>query len=180
MIPLLNPTETNPQPRSSNGSAEAIHRLELADQRLLGEDFCQIAKRVATRYDPRPMSNASRPRMLVIDDDANVREVLEHLLASFGYECQTAADATSGLARFDEGDWDLLLVDIVMPGMSGWAMIESIRRRAPTVPVVLITGLTQPAVMQRARTWRLPVIAKPFRADAFRAVVVNALQTTLS
>ena len=119
----------------------------------------------------------SRPRMLVIDDDANVREVLQQLLASFGYECQTTADATSGLARFAEGRWDLLLVDIVMPGMSGWALIEAIRRRMPSVPVVLITGLNHPAVMQRARTWRLPVIAKPFRADALQAVVVNALHT---
>ena len=122
----------------------------------------------------------SRPRMLVIDDDANVRDVLEQLLASFGYECQTAADATSGLARFAEGCWDLLLVDIVMPGMSGWALIEAIRRRTPSTPVALITGLNQPAVMQRARSWRLPVIAKPFRADALRAVVVKALQETPS
>ena|SRR5215831_8978331 len=126
------------------------------------------------------MSDASRPRMLIIDDDANVREVLGHLLASFGYECQTAADGTTGLARFAEGGWDLLLVDIVMPGMSGWVVVEAIRRRAPTVPVVLITGLNQPAVIQRARTWRLPVIAKPFRSDALRAVLVKALQTTPS
>src|SRR5215470_4459795 len=124
--------------------------------------------------------STSRPRMLLIDDDSNVREVLEHLLASFGYECQTAADATSGLARFAEGSWDLLLVDVVMPGMSGWALIEAIRRHTPSVPVVLITGLNQPAVMQRARSWRLPVIAKPFRADALQAVVVEALQTTPS
>ena len=126
------------------------------------------------------MSVAPRPRMLLIDDDANVREVLKHLLASFGYECETAADATSGLARFDEGRWNLFLVDIVMPGTSGWVVVEAIRRRAPTVPVVLITGLNQPAVIQRARTWRLPVVAKPFRFDTLRTVLVEALQTTSS
>ena len=123
------------------------------------------------------MSRAARPRMLLVDDDANVREVLEHLLASFGYECQTAPDAISGLARFDEGGWDLVVADIVMPGVSGWALVETIQRREPTVPVVLITGLNQPAVLQRARDWRLPVIAKPFRADALRAALVSALQT---
>lgn len=121
------------------------------------------------------MSQSSRPRVLLIDDDSNVREVLEHLLASFGYECQTAADATSGLARFDEGGWALVLVDIVMPGKSGWTVVETIRRLAPTMPIVLITGVNQPAVMQRARTWRLPVVTKPFRADALRAVVATAL-----
>jgi DNA-binding NtrC family response regulator len=126
------------------------------------------------------MSDARQPRILLIDDDANVREVLARLLASFGYDCQTAGDATSGLARFDEGDWNLVLVDVVMPAGSGWGVVETIRRRAPTVPIVLITGLSQPAVMQRARKWRLPVIPKPFRADALRTVVVTALQTKLS
>jgi two-component system, cell cycle sensor histidine kinase and response regulator CckA len=127
----------------------------------------------------KAMSTA-RPRILLIDDDANVREVLEHLLASFGYECHTAADATSGLARFAEGGWDLLLIDIVMPGTNGWALVEAIQRRTPPVPIVLITGLNQPAVMQRARTRRLPVITKPFRADALRAVLVKALQEASS
>jgi CheY-like chemotaxis protein len=123
------------------------------------------------------MSSARRPRILLIDDDPNVREVLLHLLASFGYEVHTAAEGTSGLARFDEGGWDLVLVDIVMPAMSGWGVVETIRRRAPPTPIVLITGMNQPAVMQRARDWRLPVIVKPFRSDAIRAIVATALQT---
>ena len=106
-----------------------------------------------------------------------MREVLLHLLASFGYEVQAAAEGASGLARFDEGGWDLVLVDIVMPAMSGWGVVEMIRRRAPATPIVLITGMNQPAVMQRARDWRLPVIVKPFRADAIRAIVATALQT---
>lgn len=125
------------------------------------------------------MSNARRPRILLIDDDPNVREVLLHLLASFGYDCQTAADGPSGLARFDEGGWDLVLIDVVMPTMSGWGVVETIRRRAPTLPIVLITGMSEPAVMRRARDWRLPVIAKPFRSDTVRAVVGTALPTKL-
>ena len=122
------------------------------------------------------MSSAPRPRILLIDDDPNVRDVLLHLLASFGYEVQTAAEGASGLARFDEGGWDLVLVDVVMPAMSGWGVVEMIRQRAPATPIVLITGMSQPAVMQRARDWRLPVIAKPFRSDAIRATVATALQ----
>ena len=73
------------------------------------------------------MSDTSRPRILLIDDDPNVREVLVHLFASFGYECHTAAEGASGLARFDEGVWDLVLVDVVMPAMSGWGVVEMIR-----------------------------------------------------
>jgi CheY-like chemotaxis protein len=111
----------------------------------------------------------------VIDDDANVREVVLHLLASFGYDVDASADPVSGLARFKEGGWDLVLVDVVMPAMSGWGVVERIRQYAPTTAVVLMTGMDQPIVMQRARDWRLPVIVKPFRADAIRAIVAGAL-----
>jgi CheY-like chemotaxis protein len=121
------------------------------------------------------MTDARRPRILVIDDDANVREVVLHLLASFGYDVDASADPVSGLARFKEGGWDLVLVDVVMPAMSGWGVVERIRQYAPTTAVVLMTGMDQPIVMQRARDWRLPVIVKPFRADAIRAIVAGAL-----
>ena len=73
------------------------------------------------------MSAVPRPRILLIDDDPDVRDVLQHLLASFGYDCHTAADGVSGLARFDEGVWDLVLIDVVMPTMSGWTVVEAIR-----------------------------------------------------
>src|SRR5262245_60280378 len=82
---------------------------------------------------PSTMSDARRLRMLLIDDDQNVRQVLAHLLASFGYECQVATDGVSGLALFDKGEWDLVLLDIAMPAMSGWTVVETIRRRAPTL-----------------------------------------------
>jgi CheY-like chemotaxis protein len=121
------------------------------------------------------MTDARRPRILVIDDDANVREVVLHLLASFGYDVDASADPVSGLARFKEGGWDLVLVDVVMPAMSGWGVVERIRQYAPTTAIVLMTGMNQPIVMQRARDWRLPVIVKPFRADAIRAIVTEAL-----
>ena len=83
----------------------------------------------------------------------------------------------SGLARFKKGGWDLVLVDVVMPAMSGWVVVERIRQYAPTTAVVLVTGMNQPIVMQRARNWQLPVIVKPFRADAMRAIVTRALGT---
>jgi CheY-like chemotaxis protein len=74
------------------------------------------------------MADARRRRILVIDDDANVREVLLHLLASFGYDVHASADPQSGLTRFKEGGWDLVLVDVVMPAMSGWVVVERIRQ----------------------------------------------------
>jgi CheY-like chemotaxis protein len=119
--------------------------------------------------DTRPL------RMLVIDDDPTVREAVCSLLASFGYDCQTAADGRSGLVRFDEGGQDLILTDLVMPEVSGWDVIEAIRQRAPTMPIVLMTALTDPAVLRRASEWRIPVVTKPFSVQTLRAAVVEAL-----
>jgi DNA-binding NtrC family response regulator len=124
------------------------------------------------------MTSAHPPRVLVIDDDAGVREAVSCLLAEFGYDCQTATDGRSGLVRFDEGGWDLVLTDLVMPQVSGWAVIEAIRHRAPTMPIILITALHDPTVIQRAREWRVPVLAKPFRLETLKATVVDALYAT--
>jgi CheY-like chemotaxis protein len=123
------------------------------------------------------MSSTTRPRILLIDDDANVRDVLQHLLASFGYDCHAAADGVSGLAYFDKGGWDLVLIDVVMPVMSGWTVVETVRRRAPTQAIVLITGMQQPAVTQYASKWRLPVLTKPLRFDAVQTALATALGT---
>src|SRR5262245_45810118 len=108
------------------------------------------------------MSVARRPRALVIDDDSSVSQVLSSVLASFGYECQTAASGRSGLARFDEGGWDLVLTDLMMPEISGWDVVAAIRGRSPTMPIVLLTALADLAVMKRARDQRLTVVEKPF------------------
>jgi CheY-like chemotaxis protein len=121
------------------------------------------------------MADAHRPRVLVIDDDPSVREVVRYLLAAFGYECHTAANGASGLARFDEGGWDLVLTDLEMPEMSGWQVIEAIRQRAPTMPIVVITAFSDPAVMRQASEWGVPVVAKPFSMATLKAVVVEAL-----
>ena len=82
-----------------------------------------------------------------------------------------------GLARFDEGGWDLVLTDLAMPAMNGWEVAEAIRQRSSTIPIVLITGLADPEVMRRAGERRLPVVQKPFRVETLRTGVANALPT---
>jgi CheY-like chemotaxis protein len=151
----------------------------------------QIRGRSAPRgHAPRPgtacktalvsMAEERRLRVLMIDDDPSVREVVSCVLDSFGYDCQTTADGVSGLARFDEGGWDLVLTDLAMPEMSGWEVAEAIRQRSPTMPIVLITGLYGPEVVRRAGERGLPVVPKPFRSEMLRAAVANALQASRS
>src|SRR5262245_46307487 len=82
------------------------------------------------------MADGHPPRVLVIDDDASVRQVLRFLLAAFGYESQPAADGPSGLAVFLKGGWDLVLTDLEMPEMTGWQVIEAVRQHDATMPIV--------------------------------------------
>jgi CheY-like chemotaxis protein len=126
------------------------------------------------------MTDGHRPQVLLIDDDSHVRESVASLLALFGYDCQTAADGVTGLTRFDEGGWDLVLTDLAMPDMSGWEVAEAIRRRSSTMPIVLITGLADPKVMRRAGEQGWPVIPKPFTTETLRLVVANVYQPGLS
>jgi CheY-like chemotaxis protein len=125
------------------------------------------------------MANACAPRVLFIDDDPNLRGIVDSVLTSLGYDCQ-AVDSRSGLDRFSEGGWDLVLTDLTLPEGSGWEVIETIRQRAPTIPVVLMTGLSNAAVLRRARECRVLVILKPFYVRTLKAGLVKALYAKLA
>jgi two-component system response regulator MtrA len=81
-----------------------------------------------------------RGRVLVVDDDAAIRELLTEFLEQQDFEVQIAPDGSSGLAAFGTERFDLLLVDFQMPGMTGVEMAAEVRRRNPTIPIALITG----------------------------------------
>jgi CheY-like chemotaxis protein len=125
------------------------------------------------------MVNACAPRVLFVDDDPHLREIVACVLTSLGYDCH-AADSRTGLDRFTEGDWDLVLTDLTMPEVSGWEIIDAVRQRAPTIPVVLMTGLSNPPVLRRARECRVLVVRKPFYVQTLKAALVEALHAKLA
>jgi CheY-like chemotaxis protein len=79
-------------------------------------------------------------RILVIDDETLVREALQRVLASPTVTVIAAADAVAGLATLRESPFDLVIVDVVLPGMDGVAAIKEIRRDHPEVRIVAISG----------------------------------------
>ena len=87
-----------------------------------------------------PELPATRGRILVIDDEADIREGLETLLDLEGFTVQTAENATEGLKRFEAGIYDLVLLDLMMPDRSGLEVLDDIRRRDTETPVFLITA----------------------------------------
>lgn len=78
--------------------------------------------------------------LLIVDDDPAVREVLATLLVEEGHRCATAEDATQAVQMVEGEPFDLVLSDLKMPGRDGLWLLEEIRRIAPVIPVVILTG----------------------------------------
>jgi CheY-like chemotaxis protein len=84
---------------------------------------------------------AAQPRLvLIVDDDQPVRELEVTILDDAGYEVQDAADGAAAIERLDARRPDLVLLDLVMPGVDGWGVLEHIHGMASPPPVVVISG----------------------------------------
>ena len=82
-----------------------------------------------------------KQRVLVIDDDASVRESLRKVLQGTGYEVTTAGDGEEALTRFVPGQINLVLLDLSLPFRNGWDVFERLTTQHPTIPLIIITGM---------------------------------------
>src|SRR6516225_844064 len=82
----------------------------------------------------------NRGRILVIDDEPDIRESLEMLLSQEDYRVDLAANATEGLKRLELSSYDLILLDLMMPDKSGMQVLEEVRQRDRDTPIFLITA----------------------------------------
>jgi DNA-binding NtrC family response regulator len=89
---------------------------------------------------PGAAEPSPRGRILVVDDEADIRESLQILLEGEGYSVAAAENATEGLRRFESGVFDLVLLDLMMPDRSGFEVLDEIRKRDRETPVFLITA----------------------------------------
>src|SRR5262245_62514174 len=101
-------------------------------------DFRCLAS--AKHHDDSMKALEQDPKILLVDDNAVVRDMLVDLVASLGYHADSAANGQEALDLFDRRTYGLVLTDLVMPGMSGWDVLAAVRRRDATMPVVIVTG----------------------------------------
>src|SRR5574341_1547523 len=87
----------------------------------------------------RPASGEAA-RVLVIDDEPIIRDVLQEILAREGYGIKSVPDAESGLEALDGHEFDLIILDLMLPGMGGFETLKEIKRRDPDSVVVMITA----------------------------------------
>jgi DNA-binding NtrC family response regulator len=115
-------------------------------------------------------------RLLVVDDDRAMREMLSSLFKERGLSVEDAASADAALARAAEQDFDVVLSDVRMPGLSGVELVGQLRRLRPGTPVVLMTAFGSiDSAVEAMRTGAFDYLTKPFEPDAVILAVERAL-----
>jgi CheY-like chemotaxis protein len=113
-------------------------------------------------------------RILVVDDDVGIRELLRAVLEPEGYEVSEAENGSEGLQRYQGAPTDLVIIDMQMPGMDGLVLMLTLQRAFPRVKVIAISGEWRR--LEVARTFTPHTLQKPFTLEAVRAAVSRALQ----
>jgi CheY-like chemotaxis protein len=114
------------------------------------------------------------PHILVVDDEAQVREFLKDLLTEDGFDVTTARDGGEALGLLTRERFDLVLTDLKMPGMDGWELSEHLLVRYPRLPIVMLTGYGT-AIEHQAQSRGIPLLPKPVDAVQLTRTIRNAL-----
>jgi putative nucleotidyltransferase with HDIG domain len=117
-------------------------------------------------------------RILVVDDDVSILEIVSSMLAHAGYECDTAKSGQEAISVLQADDsYALLLSDLAMEGMDGFALLERVRRIRPQLPVVMVTAVHDISVALAAiRSGAYDYLLKPFEREQLIAAVRRALE----
>lgn len=116
-------------------------------------------------------------RILVVDDEKVIREGVDRALAKRGYEVLKAEDGNRGLEILKENKIDIVLTDLMMPGLDGFAVLEWIHENQPDVLVIVITGFaTVTKAVTAMKQGAFDFVGKPFTPDYIRVVVDKAIE----
>ena len=124
----------------------------------------------------RPTTAAGRPRILVVDDEASIRDLLAKTLALAEYDVDVSPDGRSALERMRMYPYDLLIADLKMPGMDGLTVIREAKRYKADLPVIIITGFsTESSAIEAVNLGVAGYLTKPFRVPQVLAAAARAL-----
>jgi excisionase family DNA binding protein len=134
------------------------------------------ARTAAAAAPARPAAGTGRPRVLVVDDEASIRDLLAKTLALAEYDVDVAPDGRSALERMRLYPYDLLIADLKMPGMDGLAVIREAKRYKSDLPVIIITGFsTESSAIEAVNLGVAGYLTKPFRVPQVLAAAAKAL-----
>jgi two-component system response regulator HydG len=121
-----------------------------------------------------------KSRVLIVDDDAEMRDALEMVFSADGHGCELAADAIAALEIVDRQTFDVVVCDVVMDGMSGLELLDRVKLTHPALPFIAITGAggVKQAV-DAIKRGAFEYVVKPCGADELRRIVAKALDGRL-
>jgi CheY-like chemotaxis protein len=125
-------------------------------------------------------------KILIVDDDGAVRATIKLLLERAGHSVAVAGDGHNGLAIFEAGEFDLLFMDIFMPGMDGLETMRLVHQTQPLIPIIVISGRpigsgpgADPDFLTMAiKLGAITTLQKPFKPAALLAAVAACLEAT--
>lgn len=116
------------------------------------------------------------PRILTVDDSATIRTIITKNLTELDFEVEGAEDGAQGLAKLEEIQVDLILLDVTMPVMDGPTMLEKLRASGNTTPVIMLTSESKRSIVAGAMKLGITdYILKPFKPEELRAKVLKTL-----
>lgn len=125
---------------------------------------------------PAKAPGGRRPRVLVVDDEQIVRDLLLVTLASADYDVESAPDGARAIQMLRAASFDLLITDVRMPGTDGLAVVREARRQSGTMSIVIITGASSEAIAIEAINLGVNgYLTKPFGVERVLAVAARAL-----
>jgi excisionase family DNA binding protein len=138
----------------------------------------QRAQSGAAADTPEPFRKKlpSRPRVLVVDDEASIRDLLTKMLALAEYDVDASPDGWTALERIRTHPYDLLIADLKMPGMDGLTFIREAKRYQTDLPVIIITGFsTESSAIEAVNAGVSGYLTKPFRVPEVLKAASRAL-----
>jgi two-component system response regulator PilR (NtrC family) len=132
---------------------------------------------VAGPGDRSAVSSSGKPRVLVVDDEPSIRELLGIVLAREGYDVVLAESGAHALSTLDRLAVDLVISDIRMPGVSGVELLRAAKQSDPDMPVVMMTAFASTdTAVEALRLGASDYVTKPFDVDELKIVVRHALE----
>jgi PAS domain S-box-containing protein len=114
---------------------------------------------------------------MVVDDEKRIRDGCHSILASEGFEVEVAANAYAGLGRIEEKHFDIILLDLMMPGLRGIDLLDHVKARHPDTLVIVITGYaTLEHAIEAMKKGAFDFISKPFSPEDLRVVISRAIE----
>jgi two-component system, NtrC family, response regulator AtoC len=119
---------------------------------------------------------SEKKKVLVVDDEVNIRRILEASFDRNGWHTVTSASAEEALAKLGQGPYDCVLTDVTMPGLSGLQLQKEVADHWPQTPVVIMTAFgTIPQAVQAIRDGAFEFVTKPFDLEALKKVLAAAM-----